>query len=31
VYNRDVMKALKDFFYAEIPEQLPQAKILYWT
>jgi spore photoproduct lyase len=31
VYNRDVMKALKDFFYAKIPEQLPQAKILYWT
>lgn len=31
VYNKDVMKELKEFFYTEIPKRLPQAKILYWT
>jgi spore photoproduct lyase len=31
VYNRDVMKELKEFFYTAIPQYLPQAEILYWT
>ena len=31
VYQKDLMKALKAFFYAEIGKRLPQAQILYWT
>jgi spore photoproduct lyase len=31
VYKREMMAALKEFFYKEIPIRLPQAKILYWT
>jgi spore photoproduct lyase len=31
VFNKEVMAELKNFFYREIPQQLPQAKILYWT
>jgi spore photoproduct lyase len=31
VFNKEVMGELKTFFYQEIPQQLPQAKILYWT
>ena len=31
VYNKDVMKELKLFFYTEIQRRLPQATILYWT
>jgi spore photoproduct lyase len=31
VYNKEVMMELKQFFYSEIPNRLPQAKILYWT
>jgi spore photoproduct lyase len=31
VYNKSVMKTLKEFFYTEIPKRLPKAEILYWT
>ena len=31
VYNKDVMRELKTFFYTEIEKRLPQATILYWT
>ena len=31
VYDRDTMRALRDFFEAEISERLPAARILYWT
>lgn len=31
VYQKDVMKELKTFFYTEIERRLPHAKILYWT
>lgn len=31
VYNKDLMKELKTFFYSEIKLRLPQAVILYWT
>ncbi len=31
VYQKDLMKELKTFFYAEISRRLPQAVILYWT
>jgi spore photoproduct lyase len=31
VYNKDVMRALKEFFYREIPKRFPRAEILYWT
>lgn len=31
VYDRDTMRALRDFFEARIAERLPAARILYWT
>ena len=31
VYDRDTMRALKQFFESEIERRFPQAKILYWT
>lgn len=31
VYQKDLMKELKTFFYSEIQKRLPQAHILYWT
>lgn len=31
VYNKEVMKKLKDFFYIEVKKRLPEAVILYWT
>ncbi|MBD2257212.1 spore photoproduct lyase family protein [Pseudanabaena sp. FACHB-2040] len=31
VYEADIMKALKSFFYEEIGRRFPQANILYWT
>jgi spore photoproduct lyase len=31
VYNKTVMTELKQFFYVQIKQRLPQAKILYWT
>jgi spore photoproduct lyase len=31
VYQKDLMKDLKTFFYTEIQRRLPQAVILYWT
>ena len=31
VYQKEVMKELKTFFYSEIQSRLPQAEILYWT
>lgn len=31
VFNADTMKEMKQFFYNEIGERFPEAKILYWT
>jgi spore photoproduct lyase len=31
VYQKDLMKEMKTFFYREIRKRLPQAVILYWT
>ncbi len=31
VYPRDVMAELRAFFYANVPQRLPGARILYWT
>ncbi len=31
VYQKDMMKSLKDFFEQEISQSFPEAKILYWT
>lgn len=31
VYDARTMALLKSFFYSEIPERFPAAKILYWT
>ncbi len=31
VYQKDLMKDLKTFFYTEIKKRLPNAVILYWT
>jgi spore photoproduct lyase len=31
VFNKETMADLKGFFYKEILNELPQAKILYWT
>ncbi len=31
VYNKEVMKELKEFFYTGIQKRLPGAEILYWT
>jgi spore photoproduct lyase len=31
VYDNDIMKTLRHFFYGEIGRRFPNAKILYWT
>ncbi len=31
VYQKELMKEMKTFFYSEIQKRLPRAVILYWT
>jgi spore photoproduct lyase len=31
VYDADIMKALRQFFYRELVRRFPKAQILYWT
>jgi len=31
VYTKNTMKEMKNFFYNQISQQFPEARILYWT
>jgi spore photoproduct lyase len=31
VYHHEAMEQMRDFFMAELPVRLPEARVLYWT